>query len=90
LRLKIKNQPEKNILFFIAGQASPEQLEEFLSEITTMKRAGLHKNIVQLLGSCTVNQCLVMIMEYVPCGDLVRAIRHFVPCDVPMPVYFYL
>lgn len=36
-----------------------------------MRRAGRHRNIVQLLGTCTVNECLVMIMEYIPCGDLV-------------------
>lgn len=58
------------IIFFL-GQASPEQLEEFSSEIATMRRAGRHRNIVQLLGTCTVNECLVMIMEHIPCGDLV-------------------
>lgn len=46
-------------------------MDEFLSEISTMKRVGKHPNIVRLLGSCMIDQCLIMVMEYVPCGDLV-------------------
>jgi serine/threonine protein kinase len=53
------------------GHPTSEQLEEFFSEISTMKRVGKHPNIVRLLGSCTVEQNLMMVMEYVPCGDLV-------------------
>ncbi|XP_070506941.1 uncharacterized protein [Chironomus tepperi] len=52
-----------------------EQLEEFLAEISTMKKVGKHPNIVRLLGSCMVDQSLMMVMEYVPCGDLLRYLR---------------
>ncbi|CRK99865.1 CLUMA_CG013168, isoform A [Clunio marinus] len=48
-----------------------DQLEEFLGEISTMKRVGRHPNVVRLLGFCTLEQPLMMIMEFVPCGDLV-------------------
>lgn len=47
-----------------------DQLEEFLGEISTMKKVGKHPNVVRLLGFC--KQPLMMIMEFVPCGDLVR------------------
>lgn len=58
---------------FILGLESPttDQLEEFLGEISTMKRVGKHQNVVRLLGFCTLEQPLMMIMEFVPCGDLV-------------------
>lgn len=36
-----------------------------------MKQVGKHPNIVSLLGFCTVKQPLMMIMEFVGCGDLV-------------------
>lgn len=48
-----------------------DQLEEFLGEISTMKRVGKHPNVVKLLGFCTQQRPLIMIMEYVGCGDLV-------------------
>jgi serine/threonine protein kinase len=37
-----------------------------------MKRVGRHPNVVKLLGFCTSKQPYMMIMEFVPCGDLVR------------------
>lgn len=48
-----------------------DQLEEFLGEISTMKRVGKHPNVVKLLGFCTQQRPLIMIMEFVGCGDLV-------------------
>ena len=48
-----------------------DQLEEFLGEISTMKRVGKHPNVVRLLGFCTQQRPLIMIMEFVGCGDLV-------------------
>lgn len=36
-----------------------------------MRRVGKHTNIVQLLGYCKREHPIMMIMEYVPCGDLV-------------------
>lgn len=48
-----------------------DQLEEFSQEIHTMKKVGNHPHVVRLLGFCTLEQPYMMIMEYVPCGDLV-------------------
>lgn len=50
---------------------TPDELEEFLSEIGTMKTVSKHPNVVSLLGCCTIRQPLLMIMEYIGCGDLV-------------------
>lgn len=52
-----------------------DELEEFLSEIATMKKVGRHPNVVTLLGCCTIKQPLCMIMEYVGCGDLLHYLR---------------
>ncbi|CAO1321720.1 unnamed protein product [Diamesa serratosioi] len=52
-----------------------DQLEEFLGEISTMKRVGKHPNVVKLLGFCTQQRPLIMIMEYVGCGDLLQYLR---------------
>lgn len=61
----------KIYLFFFSERPTPDELEEFLSEITTMKTVSRHPNVVSLLGCCTIRQPLLMIMEFVGCGDLV-------------------
>ncbi|EAA13998.4 AGAP010162-PA, partial [Anopheles gambiae str. PEST] len=50
--------------------SSSDEFDEFLDEITMMKKVGKHPNIVALLGCCTIKEPLTMIMEYVGCGDL--------------------
>ncbi|XP_021924805.1 platelet-derived growth factor receptor beta-like [Zootermopsis nevadensis] len=54
---------------------SPDEIEEFLSEIAMMKRVGRHPNVVTMLGCCTLKQPYCMLMEYVPCGDLLQYLR---------------
>jgi serine/threonine protein kinase len=46
-----------------------------LSAIAMMKRVGRHPNVVTMLGCCTLKQPYYMIMEYVPCGDLLHYLR---------------
>lgn len=50
-----------------------DELEEFISEISMMKTVARHPNVVALLGCCTIKLPLLMIMEFVGCGDLVCA-----------------
>lgn len=57
---------------FISERPTADELEEFLSEIATMKKVGKHPNVVNILGCCTIRQPLFMIMEYIGCGDLVN------------------
>lgn len=68
-------------MFPTSESPTTDQLEEFLGEISTMKRVGKHPNVVRLLGFCTLEQPLMMIMEFVPCGDLVnkKATHNCVP-----------
>uniref|UniRef100_A0A1L8DJG6 Protein kinase domain-containing protein n=1 Tax=Nyssomyia neivai TaxID=330878 RepID=A0A1L8DJG6_9DIPT len=51
------------------------EFEEFLGEIATMKKVGRHPNVVSLIGCCTIRQPLLMVMEYVGCGDLLQYLR---------------
>lgn len=46
-------------------------MDEFLCEIAIMKSISRHPNVVALIGYCTVKQPMLMVMEYVGCGDLV-------------------
>lgn len=48
-----------------------EEMDEFLCEIAIMKSISRHPNVVALIGYCTEEQPMLMVMEYVGCGDLV-------------------
>ena len=51
-----------------AGSTVDEKID-FLSEADMMKRFD-HKNIVKLLGVCTRNEPVYMVMEFMLYGDL--------------------
>ena len=55
--------------------ADGDQRREFLEEIQLMKAVGSHKNIVNMLGCCTVEEPMFLLVEYVPCGDLLHYLR---------------
>lgn len=59
----------------LRSRATSDEMEEFLSEIAMLKRVGRHPNIVTMLGCCTLKEPLCMVMEYVPCGDLLQYLR---------------
>lgn len=48
-----------------------EEMDEFLCEIALMKTISRHPNVVALIGYCTVKQPMLIVMEFVGCGDLV-------------------
>ena len=52
-----------------------EQREEFLHEIRQMKRLGAHPKIVSLVGCCTLQESMFLVIEYVPFGDLLQWLR---------------
>ena len=55
--------------------ADSDQRREFLTEIELMKNMGSHKNIVNMLGCCTVQEPMFLLVEYVPYGDLLHYLR---------------
>lgn len=57
------------------GMADNDQRREFLEEIQLMKAVGTHKNIVNMLGCCTVEEPMFLLVEYIPYGDLLHYLR---------------
>lgn len=55
--------------------ADSDQRREFLVEIQLMKNIGSHKNIVNMLGCCSVQEPMFLLVEYVPYGDLLHYLR---------------
>ena len=49
---------------------SETQKEEFTFEIEQVKLLGAHKNVVSMVGCCTLEEKMFLVIEYVPCGDL--------------------
>ena len=54
---------------------SEAQKEEFTFEIEQMKLLGSHKNVVSMVGCCTLENEMFLVIEYVPCGDLLTWLR---------------
>ncbi|CAH3178502.1 unnamed protein product, partial [Porites evermanni] len=54
---------------------SEAQREEFTFEIEQMKLLGSHKNVVSMVGCCTLQEKMFLVIEYVPSGDLLTWLR---------------
>ena len=59
----------------LSENATPDQLNDFLEEITLMKAVGSHKNIVSMIGCCTKSSPNFLIVEYAAKGDLLSYLR---------------
>eukprot|EP00794_Sanderia_malayensis_P003807 gene3807-4334_t len=55
--------------------ASDNEASEFLQEIEFMKGIGVHENVLGILGCCTKQQPLCLIVEYLANGDLQTYLR---------------
>lgn len=72
---------------FISEDHNLDEMDEFMSEITIMKSISRHPNIVALIGYCTAQQPMLMVMEYVGCGDLVSLLYIFMNCWIQVVSY---
>jgi len=61
---------------FPKENANEEQRREFMDEINLMKAVGKHQNVLSFLGCWTTTKPLLLIIEYVPHGDLLHWLRH--------------
>jgi len=52
-----------------------KEVEDLVQEMNIMKEIGTHPNIVTLLGVCTEQEPLLLIMEYVMYGKLLTHLR---------------
>ena len=55
--------------------ATTDERRDLLGEIRQMKRIGFHSHIVSMLGCCTINEPICLVVEYVPYGDLLSFLR---------------
>ncbi|XP_061173640.1 uncharacterized protein LOC133182811 [Saccostrea echinata] len=56
--------------------SSETKREEFLKEIRIMKGIGYHKNIISMLGCCTLNDPICLIVEHAAKGDMLSYLRN--------------
>ena len=61
---------------FCLENAEEKEKRQFLQEIDLMKDVGSHGNIVSMLGFWIRSEPIMLIMEYVPHGDLLQWLRN--------------
>ena len=64
------------LLFFFLENAGEEEKRQFLQEIDLMKDVGSHPNILSIFGFWVRSEPIMLIMEYVPHGDLLQWLRN--------------
>lgn len=62
-------------LLLLVDEPNESQKEAFMFEIEQMKLLGSHPNIVSMVGCCTLQEPKFLVIEYVPCGDLLKWLR---------------
>ena len=70
-----KNEEDNHFIKLSLDDPSEAQIEEFTFEIEQMKLLGSHKNVVSMVGCCTLEEKMFLVIEYVPCGDLLTWLR---------------
>ena len=62
--------------FFFLENSTEEDKRQLVREIELMKEVGTHRNIVSMLGYWIQSPPIMLIMEYVPNGDLLQWLRN--------------
>ena len=64
------------VVVFFLENAGEEEKRQFLQEIDLMKDVGSHPNILSIFGFWVRSEPIMLIMEYVPHGDLLQWLRN--------------
>uniref|UniRef100_A0A8C9FMT4 Fibroblast growth factor receptor 3 n=1 Tax=Pavo cristatus TaxID=9049 RepID=A0A8C9FMT4_PAVCR len=73
-----KDKPNKAIIVavkMLKDDATDKDLSDLVSEMEMMKMIGKHKNIINLLGACTQDGPLYVLVEYASKGNLREYLR---------------
>ncbi|XP_041826254.1 fibroblast growth factor receptor 1b [Melanotaenia boesemani] len=73
-----KNKPTrltKVAVKMLKADATEKDLSDLISEMEMMKMIGKHKNIINLLGACTQDGPLYVVVEYASQGNLREYLR---------------
>ena len=65
-----------SLFFFCSENAMEQDKRQLLREIEVMREVGTHRNIVSMLGYWIQSPPIMLIMEYVPNGDLLHWLRN--------------
>ncbi|KAM9111453.1 fibroblast growth factor receptor 3-like [Pangshura tecta] len=83
-----KDKPDKAITVavkMLKADATDEDLSDLVSEMEMLKMVGNHKNIINLLGACTQDGPLYILVEYASKGNLQQYLRdHRPPNTFPL------
>jgi len=63
------------VVKMLQDNATPDQKNDFIEEITLMKAVGSHKNIASLIGCCTKSAPNFLIVEFAAKGNLLSFLR---------------
>ena len=64
------------LLFRLLSEAAGDEgKKQFLQEIDLMKQIGFHRNVLGMLGYWVRSEPILLILEYVPHGDLLKWLR---------------
>ncbi|XP_046871617.1 fibroblast growth factor receptor 1-A isoform X4 [Hypomesus transpacificus] len=69
------NRVSKVAIKMLKSDATEKDLSDLISEMEMMKMIGKHKNIINLLGACTQDGPLYVIVEYASKGNLREYLR---------------
>ncbi|XP_014346518.1 fibroblast growth factor receptor 1 isoform X1 [Latimeria chalumnae] len=69
------NRVTKVAVKMLKADATEKDLSDLISEMEMMKMMGKHKNIINLLGACTQDGPLYVIVEYAAKGNLREYLR---------------
>ncbi|XP_029459801.1 fibroblast growth factor receptor 1 isoform X3 [Rhinatrema bivittatum] len=69
------NRITKVAVKMLKADATEKDLSDLISEMEMMKMIGKHKNIINLLGACTQDGPLYVIVEYASKGNLREYLR---------------
>ena len=64
------------VCFLISERAGEEGRNQLLLEIEFMKQIGSHRNVLSMLGYWVKSEPIMLILEYVPHGDLLQWLRN--------------
>ena len=60
----------------LSERAGEEGQEQFVREISFMQRVGTHRNVLSMIGYWDRSEPIMLILEYVPNGDLLQWLRN--------------
>lgn len=62
-------------IIYTIALANEQDKEQFLEEIDLMKQIGYHINVLGMIGFWTRSEPFLLLLEYVPCGNLLNWLR---------------